>query len=230
MTELAIEFIGVKKEFDGGLVQGLAGVDLRVDKGELVAVMGPSGSGKSTLLNLMGALDFCTSGEVKMEGQSLTPAINLNEYRARRVGFIFQLHNLLPALSLAENVMLPMRAVGLPSAERKARAEDLLRRVGLERRMDFLPTKVSGGERQRAAIARSLANRPGILLGDEPTGNLDSESGAAVMDLLIDLARSEGNTMIIVTHNPDVAERMDRTLRLVDGRIVSDIRKSASSV
>ena len=202
-------------------VAALAGVDLVVPRGEFTALVGPSGSGKSTLLNLIGGLDRPSSGEIRVDGLSLAAASEpqLVRYRRERVGFIFQSFNLLPTFSAVENVESPMVLAEVPRNERRARAVELLESVGLGPRISHKPNELSGGEKQRVAIARALANRPSVLLADEPTGNLDSKTGAAVLDLLCGLVAKNGVTLIMVTHDPEVASRADRTIHLRDGAI-----------
>jgi len=204
-------------------VEALRGVDLAVERGEFLAVMGPSGSGKSTLLHLMGCLDRPTKGRVLFEGQDVTrlrPSA-LARIRNRRVGFVFQSFNLSPTLSALGNVELPMIFAGMPRAERIYRAQELLSRVGLGERAKHLPSELSGGEQQRVAIARALANSPDLLLADEPTGNLDTETGRGVLSLLSE-ANREGVTVAVVTHDPEVAEAAGRKLGLRDGRIAGN--------
>ncbi len=208
------------RSFDHGRVHALRGVTLSLAAGESVAVTGPSGSGKSTLLHLIGALDRPSSGEVFVDGLPLSAEPDLASFRARTVGFVFQSFNLLPTLTASENVQVPMFERPMPGAERRARAEVLLRRVGLANRLDERPGHLSGGERQRVAIARSLANGPRLLLADEPTGNLDSASAADIIDLLDDLRLERRMTLLVVTHSADVAARAGRRIRLLDGRIV----------
>ena len=203
-------------------VEALAGVDFEVERGEFVAVMGPSGSGKSTLLNMLGALDRPTSGRVLVNGQDLTTIKDVDRFRARTVGFVFQLHNLLPTLTALENVEIPMQGQPISRRERRRRAEELLHLVGLGERMHHQPAQLSGGERQRVAVARALANKPSILLADEPTGNLDSQSGMEVMELLQKINRQQGMTILLVTHDPRVARMTQRILTMQDGRIVDD--------
>lgn len=212
----------VKVYGDGAEVRALDGVDMDIAEGEFVGVMGPSGSGKSTLLNMIGALDRPTDGWVLVEGQDLADVRNLDTFRARKVGFIFQLHNLIPTLTARENVQVPMMGQPIGRGKRHRRAQDLLDLVGLADRMDHLPNQLSGGERQRVAVARSLANEPAIVLADEPTGDLDTESGAEVIKLMHQLNRELGTTFIAVTHDPAVARRTDRILVLRDGRIVHE--------
>ena len=227
-TEAIVALKGVWKVYRMGRrrkieVEALRGVDLTVERGEFLAVMGPSGSGKSTLLHLMGCLDRPTKGRVLFEGQDVTrlrPSA-LARIRNRRVGFVFQSFNLFPALTALGNVELPMIFAGMPRAERIYRAQELLSRVGLGERAKHLPSELSGGEQQRVAIARALANSPDLLLADEPTGNLDTETGRGVLSLLSE-ANREGVTVAVVTHDPEVAEAAGRKLGLRDGRIAGN--------
>jgi len=207
---------------DGDGIRALDGVNVLIHAGEFVAVMGPSGSGKSTLLNLLGALDRPTSGLCRVAGQDLGKVKDLDGFRSKTVGFVFQLHNLIPTLTSVENVEIPMQEDKLSEAARRARAEELLALVGLGDRMHFQPGQLSGGQRQRVAIARALANRPTIILADEPTGNLDSKSTDEIMDLLRKLNREQGTTFIVVTHNPAVARAADRIVTVRDGKIRRD--------
>ncbi|HEY89152.1 MAG TPA: ABC transporter ATP-binding protein [Thermoflexia bacterium] len=207
---------------DGAQVYALNGISLQIKKGEFFTVMGPSGSGKSTLLNMLGALDRPSKGRVLINGQDLARIKNLDYFRARTVGFIFQMHNLIPTLNARENVEVPLRGLNVGRRERRRRAEELLELVGMGDRLRHLPNQLSGGERQRVAIARSLANRPELVLADEPTGNLDSESGAVVIELLDTLNRELGTTLIIVTHDPVVARETRRVVTLQDGKIADD--------
>jgi putative ABC transport system ATP-binding protein len=203
------------------VVVALSDVELTVGCGEFMALVGPSGSGKSTLLNLIGGLDRPTGGEIYVDGLSLRKAseAELVRYRRERVGFIFQSFNLLPTYNAVENVESPMMLAEVPRPERRQRAMNLLDSVGLAQRILHKPNEMSGGEKQRVAIARALANRPLLLLADEPTGNLDSKTGAAVLDLLCSLHKSQGLTMIMVTHDLEVAARADRIIHLRDGSI-----------
>jgi ABC-type lipoprotein export system ATPase subunit len=207
---------------DGDSVRALDGVDLLVNGGEMLAVMGPSGSGKSTLLNMLGGLDQPTSGQVLIDGQDLAKVRNLDRFRAQTVGFVFQLHNLLPTLTALENVEVPMRGQPISRRTRRERARELLTLVGLEDRMTHLPSQLSGGQRQRVAIARSLANQPRLVLADEPTGNLDTISGEEIMNLLAELNESQGTTLIVVTHDRRVARATNRILTMRDGKIRDD--------
>jgi ABC-type lipoprotein export system ATPase subunit len=219
-----LEAKGLTREFDDGQVKALRGVDLVINEGEFVAIVGPSGCGKSTLLQLLGALDRPTSGTLLYRGKSLPDHPNPAAYRAREVGFIFQSFHLLPTFTAVENVQIPMFEIDRSASERRERAVELLKLVGLEHRLDHFPSKLSGGERQRVAIARSLANGPSLLLADEPTGNLDSENAHLVLDLIIRLQQEQSRTMVLVTHDPTIAERAGRILRMIDGRIVSDTK------
>jgi ABC-type lipoprotein export system ATPase subunit len=219
-----IEAKGLTREFDEGQVKALRGVHFSINEGEFVAIVGPSGCGKSTLLQLVGALDRPTSGTLLYRGISLTDHPNPAAYRAREVGFIFQAFHLLPTFTAAENVQIPMFEIDRSASGRRERAVELLKLVGLEHRLDHFPSKLSGGERQRVAIARSLANGPALLLADEPTGNLDSENAHSVLELIIRLQQEQGRTMVLVTHDPTIAERAGRILRMKDGRIVDDTR------
>ena len=209
---------------DGAEVRALDGVDLTVCAGEFVAIVGPSGSGKSTLLNMLGALDRPSSGEVLIDGQLLSKVRDLDRFRSRTVGFVFQMHNLIPTLNARENVEVPLYETVDSGRKRRARAQELLTLVGLARRMEFLPSQLSGGERQRVAIARALANHPTIILADEPTGNLDSHSTSDIMRLLSDINRLQRTTLIVVTHNHEVASATRRIITLRDGLIQSDVR------
>lgn len=206
---------------DGEEIRALDGVNLKVAHGELVTVMGPSGSGKSTLLNMIGALDVPTSGQVLINGQDLTQIRNKDQFRAKTVGFMFQLHNLIPTLTAKENVEVPMMGhSGI--RERRDRSKELLELVGLADRMNHLPNQLSGGQRQRVAVARALANKPLLVLADEPTGSLDTAAGQALMRLLQELNQSQGTTFIVVTHDQSVARQTNRVLVMQDGRIARE--------
>lgn len=206
---------------DGEEIRALDGVDLTIGTGELVTVMGPSGSGKSTLLNMIGALDKPTSGQVLVNGQDLAKIRNKDKFRAKTVGFMFQLHNLLPTMTARENVEVPMMGHVRGRARRKRSAE-LLELVGLGDRMNHLPNQLSGGQRQRVAVARSLANNPLLVLADEPTGSLDSAAGQELMTLLQELNESQGMTFLVVTHDLAVARQTRRVLVMADGKIVRE--------
>jgi len=203
-------------------VRALDQVNFTIHAREFVAVMGPSGSGKSTLLHLIGALDKPSDGRVIVGGQDIRTLRDLDRFRARTVGFVFQLHNLIPTLTALENVEIPMDDQGLGERARHARAKELLDLVGLSERAQHLPGQLSGGQRQKVAIARALANRPSIVLADEPTGNLDSASGEEVMSMLEQLYREQGTTIMLVTHDANVARRAQRILTMRDGHIVSE--------
>lgn len=204
---------------DGEKIYALDNVNLTIEHGELVTVMGPSGSGKSTLLNMIGALDKPTEGQVLIEGDDLAKIRDKDKFRAQTVGFIFQLHNLIPTLTARENVETPMMGhVGLFA--RRKRANELLDMVGLGDRTGHLPNQLSGGQRQRVAVARALANNAPLILADEPTGSLDTEAGHALMELLHELNQSQGTTFIVVTHDPAVARQTNRVIVLEDGKIV----------
>ena len=223
-----IQLSAVSKHFDGRrTVTALDQVDLRVERGELVAIVGPSGSGKSTLLNLIGGLDRPSSGEILIDGRAISSLSDdeLTRVRREKIGFIFQFFNLLPSLNCLENVALPLYLRGISRSRVEARAKELLELVQLGHRLDHLPDELSGGERQRVAIARALAGNPPILLGDEPTGNLDSVTGAETLNLIHDLHQRLGATVLIVTHDPTVASTCPRTIRLKDARIVQDERR-----
>ncbi|MDR1990737.1 MAG: ABC transporter ATP-binding protein [Acidobacteriaceae bacterium] len=223
-----IQIRQIRKEFQGKRrVAALDDVSLSIERGEMVSIVGPSGSGKSTLLNLIGGLDRPTSGEIAIDGQLLSHLTDdqLTMVRRDKIGFIFQFFNLLPTLSSLENVGLPLHLRGWSRREVEARARELLTLVKLDTRLHHLPDELSGGERQRVAIARALSIYPPVLLGDEPTGNLDTATGRDILALIHDLHHRLGSTVVIVTHDMAVAERCDRTISLRDGRIVQDLRR-----
>lgn len=223
-TATIVETQNLTKVYGNGYqVRALDGVSLCVHAGEFVAIVGPSGSGKSTLLNMIGALDRPTSGEVIINGTPLSKVRDLDRFRSETIGFVFQTHNLIPTLTALENVETPTHELRLRGRERRRRAEDILRLVGLGERMTFLPAQLSGGERQRVAIARALVNRPAIVLADEPTGMLDSHTTQDIMDLLTQLNQSQGTTIIVVTHNHEVARATRRVVTFRDGRIQDDV-------
>ena len=217
----------VSKHFEARRrVTALDGICLNIAKGELVSIVGPSGSGKSTLLNLIGGLDRPTTGAITLDGQRLDGLADdgLTAVRRDKLGFIFQFFNLLPSLSCLENVALPLHLRGWPRKKIDERARDLLELVRLTNRADHLPDELSGGERQRVAIARALSVYPPILLADEPTGNLDTQTGADILKLISDLHATLGSTILIVTHDMNVAETCQRTITIRDGHIVGDVR------
>jgi putative ABC transport system ATP-binding protein len=225
-AEVVVADVG--KTFDGGRITALVEVSLDVSPGELVSLTGPSGSGKSTLLNLIGALDEPDTGTITVDGDRLD-AVDAAEYRAATVGFVFQFHHLIPTISALDNVQVPMLGRGPDRAERERTARELLAEVGLAGRTDAVPATLSGGERQRVAIARALANGPRLLLADEPTGALDSDTGAQVLALLQRLRAERGMTVLLVTNDDDVAATADRTLRLRDGRLTPDATLRSAS-
>jgi ABC-type lipoprotein export system ATPase subunit len=216
-----LEARGLVKSYDEGRVEALRGVDVQIDAGEYVAISGPSGSGKSTLLHLLGGLDTATQGQVLFKGSELGKTVDLDSYRSRQVGFVFQAFYLLPTLRAVENVQVAMLAVYEKANHRAERAAALLEEMGLGARMNHFPNELSAGERQRVAIARALANDPTILLADEPTGNLDSVNSAHIMEILRGIREQRGMTMIIVTHESDIAHNAPRHIRIRDGRIES---------
>lgn len=216
-----IAFRSVGKTYRDGNVEALKDVTFHIENGEFVSIMGPSGCGKSTLLNILGALDVPTTGEVLFRDEKLAQS-QLDRLRARHIGFVFQSFYLLPNLTAVENVQIPMFEGLLPLSQRAAEAKRLLSVVGLEQRFHHLPNQLSIGQRQRVAIARALANRPSLILADEPTGSLDSHSGRVVLDILTKLNEADGTTLVIVTHDQAVADRGRRLMRMLDGRILED--------
>jgi putative ABC transport system ATP-binding protein len=217
---------GVRKIYRTGAlsVVALADLDFEVHPGELVAVMGPSGSGKTTLLNCLSGLDDIDAGQVVVQGRDLFAMSDgdRTEHRAHAMGFVFQAFNLIPVFTAAENVELPLLLVGTPAREARQRAAAMLERVGLAHRVEHRPNELSGGEQQRVTIARALVARPAIVWADEPTGNLDTRMAASVMDLLCDLNAHDGQTIVLVTHDPGIGERASRLVRMRDGQLVAD--------
>ena len=228
-----IRISGLTKHYQmgGQVVRALDGVDLEMDAHTFTVVMGPSGSGKSTLLYLLGGLDRATSGEISVEGQrlDLMDENALALFRRRSMGFVFQSFNLIPSMTALEIVAFPMQVAGVATTQRKTQASGLLEQVGLGNRSDHKPTELSGGQQQRVAIARALVNNPSLILADEPTGNLDTSSGAAVMQLLSDLHRS-GRTVFVVTHDPRMIRFATHKIYLLDGRIVSEAEYQSAAL
>ena len=216
-----VEIKDLYKSYENGKIKALNGINLTIADGEFVSIIGPSGSGKSTLLNMIGALDVQDSGSINVAGQDLDDSKKLNEFRAKKIGFIFQLHNLIPNISVVDNIEIPMYTQGLSSKDMRLKAFKLLDDVGLKDKAGILPNKLSGGERQRVAIARALANDPSIILADEPTGSLDSKTSNKILRQLIDLHENNNATLIIVTHDMEVAKLADRVIEVLDGEIVS---------
>jgi putative ABC transport system ATP-binding protein len=221
-----IQITDLKKRYEMGaeVVWALDGITLSVERGEYIAIMGPSGSGKSTLMNMLGCLDTPTSGQYLLNGQDVSDYTDdeLAEIRNREIGFVFQTFNLLPRVDCLRNAELPLIYAGMSRAERRERAAEALTKVGLADRMDHRPNELSGGQRQRVATARALVNRPSIILADEPTGNLDTETGGEIMMLFESLYR-QGNTLLVVTHEEDIAHHARRILRLRDGKLEQDV-------
>ncbi len=218
-NENIIEIKNLKKSYDKGKIKALNGIDLEIKDGEFISIMGPSGSGKSTLLNMLGALDTADEGSISVAGIDLMKTKKLDEFRSKKIGFIFQFHNLIPNLSVVENVEIPMYETKTSSKDMRTRALELLDDVNLSHRVDQKPNTLSGGERQRVAIARALVNKPSIILADEPTGSLDSKTGDVILKLLKELQQKENVTLIMVTHELDVAKRAERIVTVLDGKL-----------
>lgn len=218
-----IEIHGLKKSFDKGRVKALNGVDLEIKEGEFVSIMGPSGSGKSTLLNMIGAFDRADEGTIEVAGIDLMKTKRLDQFRSQKIGFVFQLHNLIPNLSVLENVEIPMLRTKATTKEMDKRAMEILELMNFSQDLSELvkqnPTRLSGGERQRVAIARALVNHPSIILADEPTGALDSKTTQMILDLLKNIHEEENVTLVMVTHEPDVGAQADRTIYVLDGKV-----------
>ena len=217
----AVEIKDLYKSYEKGKIKALNGINLTIKEGEFVSIIGPSGSGKSTLLNMLGALDIPDSGKINVAGKDLKSDKKLNKFRSEQIGFIFQLHNLIPNINVRENIEIPMYTQKLSSSKMKERSLKLLEDVGLYDKADILPSKLSGGERQRVAIARALANNPSIILADEPTGSLDSKTSNKILKLLIDLHKDKKVTLIIVTHDMNVAKLANRFIEVLDGEIIN---------
>ncbi len=222
MSENVVEVKNLIKTYEKGKVKALDGISFNIKEGEFVSIIGPSGSGKSTLLHMLGALDIPDSGTIKVGGIDLEKNKKLNEFRAEKVGFIFQLHNLIPNLSVVENIEIPMYTRKLSSKEQREKALSLLKDVGLEDKAKMKPNQLSGGERQRIAIARSLANDPSIVLADEPTGSLDSKTSSKILEKLNSLNKEKNVTIIIVTHDMNVAKLADRVIEVLDGKLLEN--------
>jgi putative ABC transport system ATP-binding protein len=227
-----IRMRGVTKTYDAGelAVQALRGIDLEIESGQMVAVIGPSGSGKSTLMHILGCLDAPTDGTYRLEGKDVSElsGFQLAAIRNQKVGFVFQTFNLLPKASVLRNVELPLLYAGVAGAERKELALQALDKVGLRERAKHRPSELSGGQRQRAAIARAIVNEPSLILADEPTGNLDTRTGLEILEIF-DRMHTRGETIVIVTHDPRIAERCERVVSIVDGRIEDDVHSRDGS-
>ncbi len=223
---LAVEIHNLSKQYKLGqvTVNALQGINLELEKGEFVVVLGPSGSGKTTLLNIIGTLDKASSGKVLVDGRDLAKQSEreLVEFRRKKISFVFQFFNLVPVLTAFENVELPLIISGVPKREAQERAVNLLKAVGLQDRVNHRPDELSGGQQQRVAIARALANKPSIVLADEPTGDLDTATGQQTMQLLLDLSKTQGTTVIVATHDQSILNLADRVLNMRDGQITSN--------
>jgi len=220
-----IEIRNLSKVYPGGVeVRALDGIDLDIKKGEFLSIIGPSGSGKSTLLHMIGILDTPSSGTITIDGRDVTEMSEKERSKARNevLGFVFQYHHLMPDFTALENVMMPLLIAGTGKKDAREIAAGLLEDVGLAERMDHLPSQLSGGQAQRVSVARALANNPGIVIGDEPTGNLDTKSSDMIYDLLRKLNQDKGQTFILVTHDEKMAKKADRIVRIVDGKIYED--------
>ena len=222
MESNIIELKNLSKHYEMGenIVRALDGIDVKIKKGDFIAIVGPSGSGKSTMMNMIGALDLATEGEIFLDDEDIEnlEESELAQIRGRKIGFVFQTFNLIPTLTALENVMLPMTFQGLGGEEKLERAEEILKKVGLEHRKNHFSNELSGGEMQRVAIARALANNPEVILADEPTGNLDSKTGKEIMKIFTDLNK-KGKTIILVTHDLDLTKYATKVLKLRDGRL-----------
>jgi putative ABC transport system ATP-binding protein len=218
---LHLEKVSKAYQVDSFVVKVLNHINLEIKKNEFIAIVGPSGSGKSTLMNLMGLLDTPTSGKIFLDGKDVShlDESKLAEIRNRKIGFVFQTFNLIPRTSALANVELPLIYAGVPDEERKKRSLEMLVEIGLEKRVEHFPNQLSGGEQQRVAIARALINRPSLILADEPTGNLDSKTGAQILEIFHKLNK-EGNTIVLITHDVDIAKAAKRIIKIYDGEIV----------
>jgi len=214
-----IEIKKLRKEYEDGSIRALNGINLEIKKGDSVSIIGPSGSGKSTLLNMIGGLDKADEGQIIVAGVDLMQEKDLSEFRSKEIGFVFQLHNLIPNLTVLENVQTPLIGTEIEDKKMEERALELLKSVNLADKINQKPTKLSGGERQRVAIARALVNHPSIILADEPTGALDSETQDVILNLLLDIHKKENVTLIMVTHESYVANKADRSIYVLDGKI-----------
>lgn len=221
-NEYIIEIKDLKKSYENGRIKALDGIDLNIKSGECVSIIGPSGSGKSTLLNMIGALDKADEGHINVAGIDLMQKKDLSQFRLNEIGFVFQLHNLIPNLTVLENVQTPLIETIITDEKMEEQALNILKSVNLEDRVNQKPTKLSGGERQRVAIARALVNHPSIILADEPTGALDSKTQDVILKLLMDIHKNEKVTLIMVTHEPYVAKMADRSIFVIDGKIEED--------
>ena len=222
MSENIVEVKNLVKTYEKGKVKALNSINFTIQKGEFVSIIGPSGSGKSTLLHMLGALDIPDSGEIIIDGENIQKSKKLNKFRSDKVGFIFQLHNLIPNLSAVENIEIPMYTQKISNKEQRQKALDLLDDVGLKDKSKMKPNQLSGGERQRVAIARSFANDPKIILADEPTGSLDSKNSTKILEKLYKLNKEKQVTLIIVTHDMNVAKLADRVIEVLDGQILEN--------
>ncbi|MDO5851528.1 MAG: ABC transporter ATP-binding protein [Methanobacteriaceae archaeon] len=220
MTSI-IKINNLKKSYENSTITALNNLNLEIEDGDFVSIIGPSGCGKSTLLNMIGALDIPDSGSVTVDGKLVSESKKLNKFRAEKIGFIFQLHNLLPNISVIENIEIPLYGQNIKKEDMRKKSLKLLEEVQLSNKADILPTKLSGGERQRVAICRSLVNNPKIILADEPTGALDSKNSKLVMDLLKKLHKEKNVTLIVVTHDLDIAKEANRTIKMLDGKVIN---------
>ena len=227
-NENIIEIKDLKKTYENGVIKALDGIDLEIKRGESISIIGPSGSGKSTLLNMIGALDKADEGQIIVAGMDLMQNKDLSKFRLNEIGFVFQLHNLIPNLTVLENVQTPLIETDIPDKEMEKRALEILKSVNLADKINQKPTKLSGGERQRVAIARALVNHPSIILADEPTGALDSKTSDIILELLLDIHKKENTTLIMVTHEHNVAERAQRSIYVLDGKIKEEKLNSTS--